>query len=107
MLYGLNPDSNGVVWWDRWSQHNANSVVLARSGAGKSYFVKLEVLRSLADGVHVAVVDPDNEYIRLAEAVGGVTIALGVGGVRLNPSTLRPETAARRPAPTGPCSYTP
>ena len=39
MLYGLNPDSNGVVWWDRWSQHNANSVVLARSGAGKSYFV--------------------------------------------------------------------
>src|SRR6266511_1764903 len=68
MLYGLNPDSNGVVWWDRWSQHNANSVVLARSGAGKSYFIKLEVLRSLADGVHVAVIDPDNEYIRLAEA---------------------------------------
>ena len=36
MLYGLNPDSNGIVWWDRWSQHNHNSVVLARSGAGKS-----------------------------------------------------------------------
>ena len=95
MLYGLNPDSNGVVWWDRWSQHNANSVVLARSGAGKSYFVKLEVLRSLADGVHVAVVDPDNEYIRLAEAVGGVTIALGVGGVRLNPLDIPPGD--RRP----------
>jgi type IV secretory pathway VirB4 component len=95
MLYGLNPDSNGVVWWDRWSQHNANSVVLARSGAGKSYFVKLEVLRSLADGVHVAVIDPDNEYIRLAEAVGGVTIALGVGGVRLNPLDIPPGD--RRP----------
>ena len=95
MLYGLNPDSNGVVWWDRWSQHNANSVVLARSGAGKSYFVKLEVLRSLADGVHVAVVDPDNEYIRLAEAVGGVSIALGVGGVRVNPLDIPP--ADRRP----------
>ena len=46
MLYGLNPDSNGIVWWDRWNQHNANSVVLARSGSGKSYFIKLEVLRS-------------------------------------------------------------
>jgi hypothetical protein len=90
MLYGLNPDSNGVVWWDRWSQHNANSVVLARSCVGKSYFVKLEVLRSPADGVHVAVIDPDNEYIRLADAVGGVTIALGIGGVR------RPDALTRR-----------
>ena len=85
ILYGLNPDSAGIVWWDRWSQHNANSVVLARSGAGKSYFVKLEVLRSLADGVHVSVIDPDSEYHRLADAVGGVTIALGAAGVRLNP----------------------
>ncbi|MGC4750452.1 VirB4 family type IV secretion system protein [Micromonospora sp. DT201] len=95
MLYGLNSASNGIVWWDRWAQHNANSVVLARSGAGKSYFVKLEVLRSLADGVHVAVIDPDNEYIRLADAVGGVTIALGVGGVRLNPLDIPPGD--RRP----------
>jgi type IV secretory pathway VirB4 component len=85
MLYGLNPDSNGIVWWDRWSQHNHNSVVLARSGAGKSYFIKLEVIRSLADGVHVACIDPEDEYIRLADAVGGVTIQLGVSGVRLNP----------------------
>jgi type IV secretory pathway VirB4 component len=101
MLYGLNPDSNGVVWWDRWSQHNANSIVLARSGAGKSYFIKLEVLRSLADGVQIAVIDPDNEYIRLAEGVGGVTIALGVGGVRLNPLDIpagdrRPDALTRR-----------
>jgi type IV secretory pathway VirB4 component len=85
VLYGLNRASHGVVWWDRWSQDNANGVVLARSGSGKSYFVKLEVLRSLADGVHVAVIDPENEYLRLAEAVGGATIVLGVGGVRLNP----------------------
>jgi type IV secretory pathway VirB4 component len=74
---------------------------LARSGAGKSYFIKLEVLRSLADGVHVAVIDPDNEYIRLAEAVDGVTIALGVGGVRLNPLDIpagdrRPDALTRR-----------
>lgn len=85
MLYGLNPDSNGIVWWDRWAQHNHNSVVLARSGAGKSYFIKLEVIRSLADGVHVAVIDPEDEYLRLADAVGGITIQLGVPGVRLNP----------------------
>jgi type IV secretory pathway VirB4 component len=90
MLYGLNPDSNGIVWWDRWNQHNANSVVLARSGSGKSYFVKLEVLRSLADGVHVSVIDPDNEYHRLADAVGGTTIHLGAGGVRLNPLDIPP-----------------
>ncbi|GIF47493.1 uncharacterized protein DUF87 [Asanoa ferruginea] len=95
VLYGLNPDSNGVVWWDRWAQQNANSVVLARSGAGKSYFVKLEVLRSLADGVHVAIIDPDNEYIRLTESVGGVTIALGAEGVRLNPLDI--PSADRRP----------
>jgi type IV secretory pathway VirB4 component len=90
MLYGLNPHSNGIVWWDRWNQHNANSVVLARSGSGKSYFVKLEVLRSLADGVHVSVIDPDNEYHRLADAVGGTTIHLGTGGVRLNPLDIPP-----------------
>ncbi|GAA4609807.1 type IV secretory pathway VirB4 component [Actinoplanes octamycinicus] len=85
VLYGLNRASHGVVWWDRWSQDNANGVVLARSGSGKSYFVKLDVLRSLADGVHVAVIDPENEYLRLAEAVDGATIVLGAGGVRLNP----------------------
>ncbi|GAA2339324.1 helicase HerA domain-containing protein [Dactylosporangium salmoneum] len=90
MLYGVNPDSAGIVWWDRWNQHNANSVVLARSGAGKSYFVKLGVLRSLADGVHVSVIDPDNEYHRLAGAVGGITIHLGAGGVRLNPLDIPP-----------------
>ncbi|AEV84393.1 conjugal transfer protein TraC [Actinoplanes sp. SE50] len=85
ILYGLNRASHGVVWWDRWSEQNANGVVLARSGSGKSYFVKLEVLRSLADGVHVAVIDPENEYLRLTEAVGGAPIVLGTGGVRLNP----------------------
>jgi type IV secretory pathway VirB4 component len=85
VLYGINPDSAGVVWWDRWNQHNHNSVVIARSGAGKSYFVKLETLRSLADGVHVAVVDPEDEYVRLARAVDGTVVQLGKPGVRVNP----------------------
>ncbi|HZM80520.1 MAG TPA: DUF87 domain-containing protein [Candidatus Limnocylindrales bacterium] len=101
MLYGINPDSNGIVWWDRWAQHNHNSVVIARSGAGKSYFIKLEVLRSLADQVKVAVIDPEDEYMRLAEAVGGITIQLGIPGVRLNPLDIppgdkRPDALTRR-----------
>nr|WP_255658408.1 DUF87 domain-containing protein [Actinoplanes sp. L3-i22] len=99
VLYGLNRASHGVVWWDRWSQDNANGVVLARSGSGKSYFVKLEILRSLADGVHIAVIDPENEYLRLAQAVGGAGIVLGAGGVRLNPLDI-PATDRRDQART-------
>jgi len=95
VLYGLNTDSAGIVWWDRWTQHNHNSVVVARSGAGKSYLVKLEVLRSLYDGVQVSVIDPEDEYLRLAEAVGGTTLQLGAPGVRLNPLDVPP--ADRRP----------
>jgi type IV secretory pathway VirB4 component len=84
-----------------WSQDNHNSVVLARSGAGKSYLVKLEVLRNLYDGVHVAVVDPEDEYVRLARAVGGTVVQLGAPGVRLNPLDLpagdrRPGALTRR-----------
>jgi type IV secretory pathway VirB4 component len=101
VLYGLNTDSAGVVWWDRWACDNHNSVVLARSGAGKSFLVKLEVLRSLYDGVQVRVIDPEDEYGRLAEAVGGTTLALGAPGVRLNPLDIpagdrRPDALTRR-----------
>ncbi|MCO1597609.1 DUF87 domain-containing protein [Micromonospora sp. RHAY321] len=101
VLYGVNPDSGGVVWWDRWAQENHNSVVLARSGAGKSYFVKLEILRNLYDGVHIAVIDPEDEYLRLADAVGGAIVRLGVAGVKVNPLDLpagdtRPDVLTRR-----------
>jgi type IV secretory pathway VirB4 component len=101
VLYGVNTDSAGIVWWDRWSQHNHNSVVLARSGAGKSYLVKLDVLRSLYDGVQLSVIDPEDEYTRLATAVGGVVIQLGAPGVRVNPFDLpagdgRPDALTRR-----------
>lgn len=91
VLYGLNAASPGVVVWDRWSLDNHNAVVLARSGAGKSYFTKLELLRSLYDAqnpVHAYVIDPEDEYTRLVAAVGGVTISLGAPGVRLNPFDL-------------------
>src|SRR5262249_43589000 len=63
VLYGVNLASAGVVVWDRWIQDNHNSVVLARSGSGKSYLVKLEVLRNLYHGVHCSVVDPEDEYV--------------------------------------------
>lgn len=85
ILYGINLASPGVVIWDRWAQDNHNSVLLARSGAGKSYLTKLEVLRNLYQGVHVAVVDPEDEYARLAERVGGTVVQLGAPDVRLNP----------------------
>lgn len=90
VLYGRNLGSSGLVWWDRFAPalHNHNSVILARSGAGKSYLAKVELLRSLHRGVEVAVVDPEDEYSRLADAVGGRVIRLGADGVRLNPFDL-------------------
>nr|WP_233514044.1 conjugal transfer protein TraC [Micromonospora craterilacus] len=101
VLYGTNPSGSGVVWWDRFSQDNYNSVVLARSGAGKSYLVKLETLRHLYQGVQVAIIDPEDEYLRLADAVGGTVVRLGVPGVRVNPLDLpagdtRPDALTRR-----------
>ncbi|WP_131737649.1 VirB4 family type IV secretion system protein [Actinomadura roseirufa] len=88
VLYGLNAYSAGVVAWDRFAQDNYNSVTLARSGAGKSYLTKLETLRLLYQGVHVAVVDPEDEYQRLCRAVGGTHLGLGAPGVHLNPFDL-------------------
>ncbi|OLT17554.1 conjugal transfer protein TraC, partial [Actinomadura sp. CNU-125] len=88
VLYGLNAYSSGVVVWDRFAQDNYNSVTIARSGAGKSYFTKLETLRLLYQGVQVMVVDPEDEYRRLGEAVGGTHIALGAPGVCFNPFDL-------------------
>ncbi|WP_431931500.1 VirB4 family type IV secretion system protein [Nonomuraea jabiensis] len=88
ILYGLSASSSGIVVWDRFAQDNHNSVTLARSGAGKSFFTKLEALRLLYQGVEVAVVDPEDEYARLARAVGGTHLRLGATGVRWNPLDL-------------------
>jgi type IV secretory pathway VirB4 component len=94
VLYGRNPQSQGLVCWDRFAQPNYNSVLLAQSGAGKSYLAKLEALRWLYQDVQVLVVDPEDEYRRLATAVGGVHLALGTTGVRLNPLDLGSEEDA-------------
>ncbi|MFF5985948.1 VirB4 family type IV secretion system protein [Prauserella flavalba] len=101
VLYGYNLGSQGLVHWDRFALDNHNAVILGRSGAGKSYLVKLEALRSLYRGVEIAIIDPEDEYARLARAVGGTYIALGTEDVRLNPLDLpihlRPD--GRRSAP--------
>ncbi len=71
ILYGVNQHNNSLIIFDRFSLENANMVVFAKAGAGKSYFVKLEILRSLMMGTDVLIIDPENEYQNLAEAVGG------------------------------------
>ncbi len=88
VLYGLNLQSPGVVVWDRWAQPNYNSVILARSGEGKSYLAKLDLLRNLYLGVEAFVIDPEDEYVRLAEAMGATIIRPGTPGVRINPFDL-------------------
>jgi type IV secretory pathway VirB4 component len=94
VLLGRNSRTQGLVCWDRWAQPNYNQVILARSGAGKSYLAKLEALRWLYQGVQVLVVDPEHEYERLAHAVGGTHLRLGASGVHLNPLDLQPEPDA-------------
>jgi type IV secretory pathway VirB4 component len=90
VLFGLNLASSGVVVWDRWGQDNYNAVILARSGAGKSYLAKLDLLRNLYLGVEAFVTDPEDEYLALAEIVGGTIIRPGASGVRINPLDLNP-----------------
>ncbi len=90
VLFGLNLASSGVVLWDRWAQDNYNAVILARSGAGKSYLAKLDLLRNLYHGVDAFVIDPEDEYLALAETVGGTIIRPGAPGVRINPLDLNP-----------------
>jgi type IV secretory pathway VirB4 component len=89
ILYGINMHNNGLVIFDRFSLENANSVVFAKSGAGKSFTVKLEALRYMMMGSDILIIDPENEYQKLAEAVGGSYIRLSLNSdTRLNPFDL-------------------
>jgi len=71
ILYGINRHNNSLILFDRFSLENANLLVFAKSGAGKSYFCKIEILRSLMTGIDTIVIDPENEYKFLADSVGG------------------------------------
>lgn len=89
ILYGVNMHNSGLVIFDRFSLENGNSVVFAKSGAGKSFAVKLEALRSLMMGTEIFIIDPENEYERLADAVGGAYVRLSLNSsTRINPFDL-------------------
>lgn len=93
ILYGINLHNNSLVLFDRFSLENANMVILAKSGAGKSYLTKLEILRSLMFGTEVIVIDPEQEYRYLTEAVGGSYLRIAIASdYRINPFDL-PELA--------------
>src|SRR3989344_977951 len=71
IMYGINRHNNTLIIFDRFSLENANMVIFAKSGSGKSYAAKLEIIRLLMMGVDVLIIDPENEYENLASAVGG------------------------------------
>ena len=89
ILYGVNRHNNSLILFDRFSLQNANAVVFATSGAGKSYAVKLEVLRSMMLGTDVIIIDPEMEYKHLSDAVGGAYINISLNSEsHVNPFDL-------------------
>lgn len=89
ILYGINMHNNGLVIFDRFSLENANMVIFAKSGAGKSFAVKLEAIRSMMTGSEIIIIDPENEYQKLSDAVGGAYIRLSLNSsTRINPFDL-------------------
>jgi conjugal transfer ATP-binding protein TraC len=89
ILYGINRHNSSLIIFDRFELENANEVVFATSGAGKSYTVKLEILRSLMLGVSVIVIDPEQEYKILADTLGGAYISMSLNSEnRINPFDL-------------------
>lgn len=89
ILYGLNKHNNSLILFDRYQLENANMVVFATSGAGKSFAIKLEALRSLMFGTDVIIIDPENEYEKLCQAVGGGFMDISLqSDKRINPFDL-------------------
>ncbi len=98
ILYGINRHNSSLVLFDRFSLTNYNSVTFATSGAGKSYALKLEILRSLMFGTEVIVIDPEREYEYLAEATGGRFFNISLSSNHhVNPFDLPPPTADEDP----------
>ena len=89
ILYGINRHNNSLILFDRFSLQNANMTVFGTAGSGKSYAVKLEILRNLMTGVDIIVIDPENEYKFLSDAVGGSYISLSLSApYHINPFDL-------------------
>lgn len=96
IMYGINQHNDSLILFDRFSLENANSVIFAKAGAGKSYLVKLEALRSLMFGTEIIVIDPEQEYLPLCQAVGGEYINFSASSpVKINPfdlsGSIRPD----------------
>ncbi|MFA5030571.1 MAG: DUF87 domain-containing protein [Patescibacteria group bacterium] len=99
ILYGVNRHNNSLILFDRFSLQNANFVVFATSGAGKSYAVKLEILRSLMLGTDIMVIDPEMEYKYLSDAVGGTYISISLNSEsKINPFDLPRPVGAENTA---------
>jgi type IV secretory pathway VirB4 component len=89
IMYGLNLHNRSLVIFDRFDLENANAVIFAKSGAGKSYFVKLEAVRSLMLGTEILIIDPEREYEDLTKAVNGAYISFSQDkGNKMNPFEL-------------------
>lgn len=98
ILYGINRHNASLILFDRFSLENYNSVVFAKSGSGKSYAVKLEILRSLMFDTDVIVIDPEQEYEYLANATGGRTFNISLSSENhINPFDLPPVKEDEEP----------
>ncbi|MDA1317163.1 MAG: ATP-binding protein [bacterium] len=92
ILYGINQHDGSLIIFDRFTLENANSVILGKSGGGKSFMVKLESLRNLTMGIDVIIIDPENEYRTLCQNLGGEFLDLSASSeVKLNPFDLNVE----------------
>ena len=86
LLYGINRHNNSLILFDRFNMENANMVIFAKSGSGKSYFVKLEILRSMMFGTNIIVIDPESEYEHLCQSVSGTFVHISLGSdAHINP----------------------
>lgn len=89
IFYGVNLHNNSLIIFDRFTLPNANMVVFAQTGAGKSYAIKLEILRSLLMGTNILIIDPENEYEYLTESIGGSYFKISVASDdHINPFEL-------------------
>ena len=93
ILYGINQHDGSLIIFDRFTLENSNSVILGKSGGGKSFMVKLECLRLLMMGVDVIILDPENEYKNIAAAVGGEFVEFSSNSqYKINPFELTAES---------------
>ncbi len=97
ILYGINTGNDSLIVFDRFSLENANAVVFGKSGSGKSYLIKLEIMRSLMFDTDVIVIDPENEYEALTYALGGEYVRFHFGAAtKINPFDLAILTGKTR-----------